>query len=171
MLQLRSNGEDQCKTLEMKNNQDTEQYRTKRNLPVTSRPPLGTTPLEELPLARLADLPEKLRQGVAQAGWSELMPVQAKAIPYLFSQRDMMIQSRTGQRQNRRVPAADPGNDQPVPAHHPGPGAGADPRAGPPGGHRGRDSWAAPPACAASPSTAAWATANSWMPSRPARTW
>ncbi len=49
-----------------------------------------------LPEARLADLPEKLREGAALAGWSELLPVQAKAIPYIFSQRDMMIQSRTG---------------------------------------------------------------------------
>jgi ATP-dependent RNA helicase DeaD len=53
-------------------------------------------PVEVLPQATLADLPERLRQGAAQAGWSELMPVQAKAIPYLFAQRDMMIQSRTG---------------------------------------------------------------------------
>jgi ATP-dependent RNA helicase DeaD len=51
---------------------------------------------QELPEATLADLPEKLRQGVARAGWPELLPVQAKAIPYLFAQRDMMIQSRTG---------------------------------------------------------------------------
>ncbi len=55
---------------------------------------LPSTPI--LPEAHLADLPEKLRQGVAQAGWSELMPVQAKAIPYLFARQDMMIQSRTG---------------------------------------------------------------------------
>lgn len=53
-----------------------------------------TPPL--LPEAKLADLPEKLRQGAAQAGWTELMPVQAKAIPYLFARQDMMIQSRTG---------------------------------------------------------------------------
>jgi ATP-dependent RNA helicase DeaD len=51
---------------------------------------------EVLPSAKLADLPEKLQQGVAQAGWDELMPVQARAIPYLFAQRDMKIQSRTG---------------------------------------------------------------------------
>ncbi len=50
----------------------------------------------DLPEASLADLPEKLRQGAADAGWTELMPVQSKAIPYLFAQRDMMIQSRTG---------------------------------------------------------------------------
>jgi len=59
-------------------------------------PAASGTPLEVLPEAKLADLPEKLRQGAALAGWTELMPVQAKAIPYLFSGRDMMIQSRTG---------------------------------------------------------------------------
>ncbi len=58
--------------------------------------PFGSSLLEELPEARLADLPEKLQQGAAKVGWTELMPVQAKAIPYLFSGRDMMIQSRTG---------------------------------------------------------------------------
>ena len=52
--------------------------------------------LPDLPEATLADLPERLRPGIARAGWNELMPVQARAIPYLFAQRDMMIQSRTG---------------------------------------------------------------------------
>lgn len=51
---------------------------------------------QELLVATLADLPEKLRQAALQVGWTELMPVQAKALPYLFAQRDMMIQSRTG---------------------------------------------------------------------------
>jgi ATP-dependent RNA helicase DeaD len=50
----------------------------------------------ELPEASLSDLPEKLQQGAINAGWSQLTPVQSKAIPYLFAQRDMMIQSRTG---------------------------------------------------------------------------
>ena len=81
---------------EMKINQDTERTEQNETSAVTSRPPLGTTPLEELPLAKLADLPEKLREGADRAGWSELMPVQARALPYIFSQRDMMIQSRTG---------------------------------------------------------------------------
>ena len=62
----------------------------------TLQTPLGASLPEELPEAALADLPEKLRQGAAGAGWMELMPVQAKAIPYLFAQRDMLIQSRTG---------------------------------------------------------------------------
>lgn len=64
-------------------------------LPPPQAPP-GADTLEILPEATLTDLPEKLRQGAAQAGWRELMPVQSKAIPYLFAQRDMMIQSRTG---------------------------------------------------------------------------
>ncbi len=51
---------------------------------------------EVLPEARLADLTVKMRQAVELAGWDELLPVQAKAIPYLFSRRDMMIQSHTG---------------------------------------------------------------------------
>lgn len=62
----------------------------------TPQSPLGSNVSEILPEARLADLPEKLQAGAAQAGWTELMPVQAKAIPYLFSGRDMLIQSRTG---------------------------------------------------------------------------
>jgi ATP-dependent RNA helicase DeaD len=61
-----------------------------------AQPPPGAVPVDDLPVASLADLPEKLRLGAARAGWSELMPVQSKAIPYLFAQRDMMIQSRTG---------------------------------------------------------------------------
>ena len=51
---------------------------------------------EELPLATLADLPKNLRLGAEKAGWSELMPVQARALPYLFARRDRMVQSRTG---------------------------------------------------------------------------
>ena len=49
-----------------------------------------------LPETTLAALPEKLRLAVAHAGWLELMPVQARAIPYLLAGRDVMIQARTG---------------------------------------------------------------------------
>jgi ATP-dependent RNA helicase DeaD len=44
----------------------------------------------------LADLPEPLRQAALRAGWPELMPVQARALPYLLAGRDLMAQSRTG---------------------------------------------------------------------------
>jgi ATP-dependent RNA helicase DeaD len=56
--------------------------------------PAPTTP--DLPPATLTDLPETVRAGAARAGWSELMPVQARAMPYLLARLDTMIQSRTG---------------------------------------------------------------------------
>lgn len=50
----------------------------------------------DLPETTVAELPESLRRGVARAGWSTLMPVQARAIPYLLAGREVMIQARTG---------------------------------------------------------------------------
>ncbi len=44
----------------------------------------------------LADLPEYLQKAARDVGWTSLMPVQAKAIPYLLAGRDLMVQSRTG---------------------------------------------------------------------------
>lgn len=79
----------------MQDNLLNEIYSSAEDAPVKGIPP-GASIHTPLPEASVADLPEKLRQGVMAAGWSELMPVQAKAIPYLFAQRDMMIQSRTG---------------------------------------------------------------------------
>lgn len=53
-------------------------------------------PENALPPITLADLPANLQAAVARAGWTSLMPVQARAMPYLFAHRDMMVQSRTG---------------------------------------------------------------------------
>ena len=53
-------------------------------------------PESTLPEVTLADLAEPLQQAVARAGWPELMPVQARAIPYMLAGRDLMVQSRTG---------------------------------------------------------------------------
>ncbi len=50
--------------------------------------PLSDTTVEQLAPA--------LQAAVTRAGWSTLMPVQARAIPYLLAQRNMMIQARTG---------------------------------------------------------------------------
>ncbi len=56
----------------------------------------GTEPAETLPEYTMADLPAPLRAGFERMGWTELMQVQARAIPYILAHRDVMIQSRTG---------------------------------------------------------------------------
>lgn len=53
-------------------------------------------PDDALPAVTLADLPETLQDAARKVGWSSLMPVQAKSIPYLRAGRDIMVQSRTG---------------------------------------------------------------------------
>ncbi|WP_285906884.1 DEAD/DEAH box helicase [Pseudodesulfovibrio pelocollis] len=41
-------------------------------------------------------LPPVLRQACDRAGWTKLMPVQEKAMPFLLADRDVMVQARTG---------------------------------------------------------------------------
>ena len=53
-------------------------------------------PENALPPITLAELPQDAQAAAASAGWTELMPVQAKAIPYIMAGRDLMVQSRTG---------------------------------------------------------------------------
>jgi len=42
------------------------------------------------------DLSDGIRAAAEAMGWTKLMPVQEKAIPYLREDRDLMVQSRTG---------------------------------------------------------------------------
>ncbi len=49
-----------------------------------------------LPDTTLQDLPAVLRDAAARAGWSSLVDVQARAIPYMLASRNMMVQARTG---------------------------------------------------------------------------
>ena len=51
---------------------------------------------DPLPDITIEQLPERLREAAARAGWTTLMPVQARAIPYMLGARNMMIQARTG---------------------------------------------------------------------------
>ncbi|HQK26891.1 MAG TPA: DEAD/DEAH box helicase [Smithellaceae bacterium] len=44
----------------------------------------------------MKDLTARMREACVRAGWNFLTPVQAKAIPYLLADRDVMVQSRTG---------------------------------------------------------------------------
>jgi len=53
-------------------------------------------PTDDLPETTLEALPAPLREAAARAGWPSLMPVQARAIPYILAKRDIMVQSRTG---------------------------------------------------------------------------
>lgn len=53
-------------------------------------------PENSLPSVRLGDLPPRLSEAVARAGWGSLSPVQSKAMPYLFAGRPLMVQARTG---------------------------------------------------------------------------
>jgi ATP-dependent RNA helicase DeaD len=43
-----------------------------------------------------ADLPEDLRRGIADLGWTDPMPVQAQAIPLMQQGGDLIVQARTG---------------------------------------------------------------------------
>jgi ATP-dependent RNA helicase DeaD len=49
-----------------------------------------------LPEVTLEALPPSLREAADRLGWSSLMPVQSKAIPYILEGRDLIVQSRTG---------------------------------------------------------------------------
>lgn len=66
----------------------------------TSHPHSETEQLVEpenaLPGTTMEAVPEPLREAARRIGWNSLMPVQAKAIPYLLAGRDLMVQARTG---------------------------------------------------------------------------
>ena len=49
-----------------------------------------------LPDITFEQLPLPLKEAAKRANWTGLMPVQARAIPYLLARRDMIIQARTG---------------------------------------------------------------------------
>lgn len=49
--------------------------------------------LEEMTFERL---PEDSKEAMSRAGWTSLMPVQAKSMPIMLAGQDLMVQSRTG---------------------------------------------------------------------------
>jgi len=49
-----------------------------------------------IPPTDFENIPDTLKSAAKRAGWADLMPVQAKAIPYILSRRDLMVQSHTG---------------------------------------------------------------------------
>ncbi len=53
-------------------------------------------PENALPSVEIADLPAELQAAVKAVGWTSLMPVQQRALPYLLAGRDLIVQSKTG---------------------------------------------------------------------------
>lgn len=53
-------------------------------------------PAHKLPDYEFSQLPDNLKATLAKHGWTELMPVQRKTIPYMLAARDLLIQSKTG---------------------------------------------------------------------------
>jgi len=53
-------------------------------------------PENALPEITLEGLPEALQAACTRTGWTKLLPVQARAIPYVLAERDLMVQSQTG---------------------------------------------------------------------------
>jgi ATP-dependent RNA helicase DeaD len=53
-------------------------------------------PDNSLPLVERADLPPRMLAATERAGWTELTPVQSRAMPYLMAGRPIMVQARTG---------------------------------------------------------------------------
>ena len=58
--------------------------------------PKVVEPTNPIPQITFEQLPQMLREAATRVGWSSLLPVQARAIPYLLAGRDLMVQSRTG---------------------------------------------------------------------------
>src|SRR3990172_264155 len=58
--------------------------------------PSQTEPHDPLAEINLGQLPKSLQEAAARAGWTSLVPVQARALPYLLAGRNMMLQARTG---------------------------------------------------------------------------
>lgn len=53
-------------------------------------------PANKLPDYTFDMLPEEQKAILTQHGWTDLMPVQRKTIPYMLAARDMLVQSKTG---------------------------------------------------------------------------
>ena len=53
-------------------------------------------PKNKLPDYTFDMLPDEQKKVLAKHGWTQLMPVQKKTIPYMLAARDMLVQSKTG---------------------------------------------------------------------------
>lgn len=61
-----------------------------------STPKISNAQQEQTADLTLDRLPEELRLAAARAGWTSLVPVQARGLPYLLAGRNLIVQARTG---------------------------------------------------------------------------
>ena len=77
-------------------NSDSESTSSKDSNGDHSREEPVLEPVNALAEVRLEDLSPAMQAAAARAGWTQLLEVQEKAIPYILARRDLMIQSHTG---------------------------------------------------------------------------
>lgn len=53
-------------------------------------------PVDALPELEFSGLSSELKAACGRAGWTDLMPVQKKALPYMLEGKDVLVQARTG---------------------------------------------------------------------------
>jgi len=58
--------------------------------------PTASTPHNPLLPLTFEELPQNLREAAVRAGWTSLVDVQARALPYMLAGRNLMVQARTG---------------------------------------------------------------------------
>src|SRR5664280_297329 len=56
----------------------------------------SSAPHNPLPAVNYDQLPQNLREAATRAGWTALVDVQARALPYMLAGRNLMVQARTG---------------------------------------------------------------------------
>ncbi len=73
----------------------TERKKAEAAAPATASDEI-VEPVNTLPAIAFEQLSPTMQEAARRAGWTKLMPVQARSIPYLLAGRDLMVQSRTG---------------------------------------------------------------------------
>ena len=80
----------------MTNSKDDQAKHKMHNESVHEEPDKVVEPEEALPEITKEDLPPSILNALDKAGWEQLTPVQSKSLPYQLSNRDLMVQAKTG---------------------------------------------------------------------------
>ncbi|WP_319763880.1 DEAD/DEAH box helicase [Maridesulfovibrio sp.] len=80
----------------MTNSKDDQDAKKMHNEKVHDEPDKVVEPEEALPEITVEDLPPSILNALDKTGWDKLTPVQSKSLPYQLSNRDLMVQAKTG---------------------------------------------------------------------------